>query len=75
MLKRPGVGFAMLAILLVFTGHFSFFTYIRPFLETVSGIGAPRSGTDASGLDVIGHVQESPRRSSSGARHSPARYG
>ena len=38
-LKRPGVGFAMLAILLVFTGHFSFFTYIRPFLETVTGIG------------------------------------
>jgi len=38
-LRRPGVGFAMLAILLVFTGHFSFFTYIRPFLETVTGIG------------------------------------
>ncbi len=38
-LARPGVGFAMLAILLVFTGHFAFFTYIRPFLETVTGVG------------------------------------
>lgn len=38
-LTRPGVGFAMLAILLVFTGHFAFFTYIRPFLETVTGVG------------------------------------
>lgn len=38
-LRRPGVGFAMFAILLVFTGHFAFFTYIRPFLETVTGLG------------------------------------
>lgn len=38
-LMRPGVGFAMFAILLVFTGHFAFFTYIRPFLETVTGLG------------------------------------
>ena len=38
-LTRPGVGFAMVAILLVFTGHFAFFTYIRPFLETVTGVG------------------------------------
>jgi predicted MFS family arabinose efflux permease len=38
-LARPGVGFAMFAILLVFTGHFAFFTYIRPFLETVTGLG------------------------------------
>ncbi|MCQ4631305.1 MFS transporter [Shinella lacus] len=38
-LARPGVGFAMFAILLVFTGHFAFFTYIRPFLENVTGVG------------------------------------
>lgn len=38
-LTRPGVGFAMFAILLVFTGHFALFTYIRPFLETVTGLG------------------------------------
>lgn len=38
-LSRRRVGLAMAAILLVFTGHFAFFTYIRPFLETVTGVG------------------------------------
>lgn len=38
-LLRPRVGLGMLAAALVFTGHFAFFTYIRPFLETVTGVG------------------------------------
>lgn len=38
-LSRRAVGLAMIAILLVFTGHFAFFTYIRPFLETVTLVG------------------------------------
>ncbi|WEX08289.1 MFS transporter [Chelativorans sp. AA-79] len=38
-LSRRAVAIAMAAILLVFTGHFAFFTYIRPFLETVTGVG------------------------------------
>ncbi|MDW5375644.1 MFS transporter [Halomonas sp. HP20-15] len=38
-LMRPRVGLGMLAAGLVFTGHFAFFTYIRPFLETVTGVG------------------------------------
>lgn len=38
-LMRPRVGLGMLAAALVFTGHFAFFTYIRPFLETVTGVG------------------------------------
>jgi len=38
-LMRPGIGLGMLAVMLVFTGHFAFFTYIRPFLETVTGVG------------------------------------
>ncbi|MCT7373697.1 MFS transporter [Chelativorans salis] len=38
-LSRRTVGLAMAAILLVFVGHFAFFTYIRPFLETVTGVG------------------------------------
>ena len=29
----------LVEVLLVFTGHFAFFTYIRPFLETVTGLG------------------------------------
>jgi len=38
-LGRPGIGLGMVAVMLVFTGHFAFFTYIRPFLETVTGVG------------------------------------
>ncbi|WP_127754284.1 MFS transporter [Devosia sp. 1566] len=39
LLRRPGLGLGMLAFLLVFTGHFGFFTYLRPFLETVTRAG------------------------------------
>ncbi len=38
-LRRPGIAVGMAATLLVFGGHFTFFTYIRPFLETVTGVG------------------------------------
>jgi predicted MFS family arabinose efflux permease len=38
-LTLPGVGLGIVAAMLVFTGHFAFFTYIRPFLETVTGVG------------------------------------
>ncbi|MFS2223947.1 MFS transporter [Pantoea sp. B65] len=38
-LKRPGIQTAMFAVILVFSGHFAFFTYLRPFLENVAGIG------------------------------------
>jgi predicted MFS family arabinose efflux permease len=36
---RPGVAVGMIAAMLIFSGHFAFFTYIRPFLETVTGMG------------------------------------
>jgi predicted MFS family arabinose efflux permease len=39
LLARPGVGPGMLSFLLVFAGHFGFFTYLRPFLETVTMAG------------------------------------
>jgi predicted MFS family arabinose efflux permease len=35
---RPGVAVGMIAAMLIFSGHFAFFTYIRPFLETVTGV-------------------------------------
>lgn len=38
-LRRPTVGLGMCATILVFTGHFAFFTYLRPFLEQVAGVG------------------------------------
>lgn len=44
LLGRPGVALGMLALLLVFAGHFAFFTYLRPFLETVTELG-PRGVT------------------------------
>ncbi|ATF84715.1 MFS transporter [Burkholderia gladioli] len=38
-LRRPTVGIGMFAVTLVFSGHFAFFTYLRPFLEDVPGVG------------------------------------
>ncbi|GAB4067616.1 MFS transporter [Ancylobacter sonchi] len=38
-LRRPGIALGMLAAMLAFAGHFAVFTYIRPFLETVTGVG------------------------------------
>jgi predicted MFS family arabinose efflux permease len=38
-LRRHGVAVGMLCAMLVFTGHFAFFTYLRPFLEFTTGAG------------------------------------
>jgi DHA1 family purine ribonucleoside efflux pump-like MFS transporter len=38
-LRRPAVGIAMVATILVFTGHFIFFTYMRAALEQAAGVG------------------------------------
>ncbi|NYE23875.1 putative MFS family arabinose efflux permease [Pigmentiphaga litoralis] len=38
-LRRPGIGVGMLGCVLVHTGHFALFTYIRPFLESTAGVG------------------------------------
>ncbi|HWL68705.1 MAG TPA: MFS transporter [Geminicoccus sp.] len=38
-LLRPGVAAGMIAVVLVFTGHFAFFTYLRPYLEAATGAG------------------------------------
>lgn len=38
-IKRPGMAAGIVAILLVFCGHFAFFTYVRPFLEGISRMG------------------------------------
>ncbi|MFC0409688.1 MFS transporter [Roseomonas elaeocarpi] len=38
-LLRPGIGVGILGTVLVFGGHFALFTYIRPFLEGVAGVG------------------------------------
>lgn len=46
LLKRPAVAFGMAATALFFMGQFTLFTYLRPFLETVTGV-------DASTLTVM----------------------
>lgn len=63
LLKRPQVGVGMAGVVLAFAGHFAFFTYLRPFLETVSHVSvsglsgillafgaASFAGTSLSGL-------------------------
>jgi len=63
LLKRPQVGVGMAGVVLSFAGHFAFFTYLRPFLETVSHVSisglsgillafgaASFAGTSLSGL-------------------------
>jgi len=48
-LRRPGVRVGMLACVLVHTGHFALFTYIRPFLEH-----AVRMGPDGLAVMLLG---------------------
>ena len=38
-LRRPSIGRGIACIILIFGGHFSLFTYLRPFLETKGGMG------------------------------------
>jgi predicted MFS family arabinose efflux permease len=40
LILRPRMALGIVTILLVFTGHFAFFTYFRPFLETITGVHA-----------------------------------
>ncbi len=41
LLRRPPVALGMAAILLLFMGQFALFTYLRPFLEQVTGVDIP----------------------------------
>lgn len=45
-LLRPGIAMGMLACILAHAGHFALFTYIRPFLESSTGV-------DADGLALM----------------------
>lgn len=38
LIKRPGMKFGLLSLILIITGHFTLFTYVRPFLENVTGV-------------------------------------
>ncbi|MBP1853170.1 MFS transporter [Rhizobium halophytocola] len=55
-LMRPGIGLGMLAVLLVFGGHFVFFTYLRAYLETGSGFEIGSISTILLGFGVANFV-------------------
>lgn len=37
-INRPRMKFGLFMLVLIFTGHFALFTYVRPFLENVTGV-------------------------------------
>ncbi|WP_417824199.1 MFS transporter [Thalassospira lucentensis] len=37
-INRPRMKLGLFSLVLIITGHFALFTYVRPFLETVSGV-------------------------------------
>ncbi|MFH1803269.1 MAG: MFS transporter [Pseudomonadota bacterium] len=37
-INRPRMKFGLFSLILIITGHFALFTYVRPFLENVSGV-------------------------------------
>ena len=51
-LLRPGIAIGMFGCVLVHTGHFALFTYIRPFLESTTGVG-----TEGLALMLLGSAQ------------------
>jgi predicted MFS family arabinose efflux permease len=55
-LQRRGVGLGMITCILVFTGHFAFFTYLRPFLEGVTGVGVNGLSAILLGFGVANFV-------------------
>ena len=48
-LRRPGMVGGLLATIFIFSGHFAFFTYLRPFLETVG-----RASVETISLILLG---------------------
>lgn len=42
LLKRPNVAFGMAGVMFSFAGAFATFTYLRPFLETYTGVTVPQ---------------------------------
>ncbi|MGI4733699.1 MAG: MFS transporter [Janthinobacterium lividum] len=52
LLKRPRVAPGMLATLFVFMGYATFFTYLRPFLETVTGVSVNTLSTILLGFGL-----------------------
>lgn len=56
LLRRPLVALGMLAVGLFFMGQFSLFTYVRPFLETVTGLGVTNLSLTLLALGLAGFI-------------------
>ncbi len=56
LLRRPSVAYGMAAILLLFMGQFALFTYLRPFLETVTKVDVSALSLMLLGIGVAGLV-------------------
>lgn len=54
LLRRPGVRVALLAVLLVISGHFAGFTYIRPLMEDVTHLSVSAISAILLGYGVGG---------------------
>lgn len=51
-LKRPNVKSGMFAVLVLYIGYSTFFTYLRPFLETVTGVNVNMLSTILLGFGI-----------------------
>jgi predicted MFS family arabinose efflux permease len=55
-LRRPGAPFGFAAVAALFAGQFALFTYLRPFLETVTRVDVPTLSLILLGLGLAGLV-------------------
>jgi predicted MFS family arabinose efflux permease len=56
LLKNPSVALAMLAVSTFFMGQFALFTYLRPFLETVTRVDIPTLSLVLLTIGVAGFI-------------------
>jgi len=56
LLKRPAIALGMTAVSLLFMGQFALFTYLRPFLETVTRVDVSTLSLMLLGVGVAGVV-------------------
>lgn len=56
LLKRRNVAFAMIGVMLTFSGAFAMFTYLRPFLETYTHVTLPQLSLLLLGLGMAGFI-------------------
>jgi predicted MFS family arabinose efflux permease len=56
LLKRPGIALGMVAVSLLFMGQFALFTYLRPFLETVTKVDVSTLSLMLLAVGVAGFI-------------------